>query len=145
MYKSGKLKEERIWRKVLHIDRCCKDIKVNLNTLDSARSLEIFKSKIKYKGYGAVTKLQLKKGWRWSWSQCKLKKKNSPGHVMFLMKIVSDSDLFVWKPLCKYLWHSSSKLECLWSDVQLSYWAALHFKFLTPLSSIPSISKHWVK
>lgn len=50
MCKSGKEFEE-------------KDSEVNLCTLDSARSLEIFKSKIKPKGYGAVTKLQRKKGW----------------------------------------------------------------------------------
>lgn len=50
-----------------------------LSTLDSARSLGIFRSNIKHKSYGAVTAMQLKKGGWWCGNQCELNK-SGPGH-----------------------------------------------------------------
>lgn len=60
MRRSGKLKEERL-KKKFKIARCCEDIKVNSAHQVCPSKEEQYQTQ--RKGYGAKTKLQLKKGW----------------------------------------------------------------------------------
>lgn len=78
MYEPRKLREESVWRRGL-ISLMLHGYQRELSTLDLARSLEIFKSNIRHKGYGAMTTLRLKKGWWWCGNHCELNK-SSPGH-----------------------------------------------------------------